>query len=241
MRIRPAQTSDLDQLAHLCQALWPSSSAAVHAQELRLILEGNAALVLTMPIEIFVADASNGTLVGFVEVDLRSHADGCNPSQPVGYIEGWYVTEDYRHHGIADDELSARIVLIEALLSQGKQGEAQKEVEAAQPLENKSQNRFLRLQFELASGRVFLASDHPDASRPIFQRVAGDAQRYRFIGLQFAEELALAEFAYKTQHRAQAQMELHALQKAATSKGFGLIAHKAVQRSSLLWKQTGPT
>jgi aminoglycoside 6'-N-acetyltransferase I len=53
-----------------------------------------------MPIEIFVADASDGTLVGFVEVDLRSHADGCNPSQPVGYIEGWYVTEDYRHHGI---------------------------------------------------------------------------------------------------------------------------------------------
>src|ERR1051325_9500670 len=100
MRIRPAHTSDLDQLAHLCQALWPSSSAAVHAQELCLILEGNAALVLTMPIEIFVADASDGTLVGFVEVDLRSHADGCNPSQPVGYIEGWYVADDYRQRGI---------------------------------------------------------------------------------------------------------------------------------------------
>jgi aminoglycoside 6'-N-acetyltransferase I len=105
MRIRPAHTSDLDQLAHLCQALWPNSSAAVHAQELRLILEGNAALVLTMPIEIFVADASDGTLVGFVEVDLRSHADGCNPSQPVGYIEGWYVTEDQRQHGIGKNLL----------------------------------------------------------------------------------------------------------------------------------------
>lgn len=100
MKIRTANTSDLDQLAHLCEALWPSSSAAEHAQELRLILEGNAALVLTMPIEIFVADASHGTLVGFVEVDLRSHADGCNPSQPVGYIEGWYVAEDHRHRGI---------------------------------------------------------------------------------------------------------------------------------------------
>ena len=100
MNIRPAHLSDFDQLAHLCEALWPSSSAAEHAQELRLILEGNAALVLTMPIEIFVADAPGETLVGFVEVDLRSHADGCNPSQPVGYIEGWYVAEDQRHLGI---------------------------------------------------------------------------------------------------------------------------------------------
>jgi aminoglycoside 6'-N-acetyltransferase I len=100
MKIRPAHLSDLDQLAHLCEALWPSSSAAEHAQELRLILEGNATLVVTMPIEIFVADTSGGTLVGFVEVDLRSHADGCNSSQPVGYIEGWYVAEDHRHLGI---------------------------------------------------------------------------------------------------------------------------------------------
>jgi aminoglycoside 6'-N-acetyltransferase I len=100
MRIRPAQTADLDQLSHLCEALWPSSSAAEHAQELRLILEGNAARVLTMPIEIFVADESDGRLVGFVEVDLRSHADGCNPSKPVGYIEGWYIAADHRQRGI---------------------------------------------------------------------------------------------------------------------------------------------
>ena len=39
-------------------------------------------------------------MVGFLQVDLRSHADGCNPSQPVGYIEGWYVAEAYRHRGV---------------------------------------------------------------------------------------------------------------------------------------------
>jgi len=42
-----------------------------------------------MPLTILVAQVSGGTLVGFVEVDLRSHADGCNPAQAVGYIEGW--------------------------------------------------------------------------------------------------------------------------------------------------------
>ena len=107
MRIRPAQVSDLDQLACLCTALWPKSSAEEHAQELRLILEGNTALVLTMLIEIFVAEASDGQLVGFVEVDLRSHADGCNPSQPVGYIEGWYVAEDHRNSGIGKKLVTA--------------------------------------------------------------------------------------------------------------------------------------
>jgi aminoglycoside 6'-N-acetyltransferase I len=98
--IRPAEASDLDQLARMCEALWPKSSAEEQAQELRLILGGKAALVLTMPLTIFVAEGSDGILVGFLEVDLRSHADGCNPSQPVGYIEGWYVAEDHRHRGV---------------------------------------------------------------------------------------------------------------------------------------------
>ena len=134
----------------------------------------------------------------------------------------------------ADDELSAGVVLIEALLAQGKQGEAQKEMEAAQQLGNKSQSLFLRLQFELASGRVLLASDHPDASRQLFERVAGDAHRYGFVGLQFAEAFALAEFASKTKNDAQAQIEFHALQKSAGSKGFGLIARKASQEALVL-------
>ena len=48
---------------------------------------------------ILVAEVSNRVLAGFLEVDLRSHADGCNPSRPVGYIEGWYVAENHRHGG----------------------------------------------------------------------------------------------------------------------------------------------
>jgi aminoglycoside 6'-N-acetyltransferase I len=107
VQIRRAQVTDLDQLARLCEALWPKSSAEEHAQELRLILEGKVALVLTMPLDIFVAEGSDGILVGFLEADLRSHADGCNPVQPVGYIEGWYVAEDHRHRGVGRNLLAA--------------------------------------------------------------------------------------------------------------------------------------
>lgn len=100
MNIRPAQLSDLEQLAGMCEALWPTASAEEHAKELRLLLQGNTSLVLTMPLSIFVAEDTDGLLLGFVEVDLRSHADGCNPSKPVGYVEGWYVAEPHRQRGV---------------------------------------------------------------------------------------------------------------------------------------------
>lgn len=100
IHLRPARFSDLDQLATLLNALWPESSAEEHARELRLLLGGKADSVLTTPLTFFVAEASDERLVGFVEVDLRSHADGCNPAQPVGYVEGWYVAEGYRNRGV---------------------------------------------------------------------------------------------------------------------------------------------
>jgi aminoglycoside 6'-N-acetyltransferase I len=96
--IRPAQLSDHNQLVSLREALWPKLSVEENARELTLILEGKAPV--TMPLVVLVAEASDQELAGFLEIDLRSHADGCDPSHPVGYIEGWYVTENLRHRGI---------------------------------------------------------------------------------------------------------------------------------------------
>jgi len=96
--IRSAQPSDRSGLVRLRVALWPNSSAEEHDRELAAILDGER--VVTMPLTILVAETGDRTLVGFLEVDLRSHADGCNPAQPVGYVEGWYVVEGHRHQGI---------------------------------------------------------------------------------------------------------------------------------------------
>jgi aminoglycoside 6'-N-acetyltransferase I len=113
IRIRAAQLSDHDQLTRLREALWPETSAEDHAQELALILEGTAPV--TTPLIIFVAETGDGMVVGFLEVDLRSHADGCNPVRPVGFIEGWFVTESHRHHGIG-----GRLVAMAEEWSRGK-------------------------------------------------------------------------------------------------------------------------
>ena len=96
--IRLAQSADRDDLARLRSSLWPNASYEEHFRELASILEGTARL--TMPLINLVAEATDGTIVGFLEADLRSHADGCDPARPVGYIEGWYVAETHRRQGI---------------------------------------------------------------------------------------------------------------------------------------------
>jgi hypothetical protein len=35
-----------------------------------------------------VAEENDGTIVGFLEANLRSTADGCNGQLAVGYVEG---------------------------------------------------------------------------------------------------------------------------------------------------------
>jgi aminoglycoside 6'-N-acetyltransferase I len=48
-----------------------------------------------------------GALTGFLEVDLRSHADGCDPARPVGYVEGWFVQEKFRKQGVGRELMRA--------------------------------------------------------------------------------------------------------------------------------------
>ena len=98
LTIRRAQSADLQQLAPLRNALWPESPISEHTQELASVLAGKSLGIL--PLVIFVAETSEGILVGFLEAALRSCADGCDPTHPVGYVEGWYVSESHRRSGI---------------------------------------------------------------------------------------------------------------------------------------------
>jgi len=105
IRVRAAVPPDSEPLARLREGLWPESSAAEHARELRSLLAEQRHG--TMPMTIFVAEAESGELAGFLEAGLRSHADGCDPQHAVGFIEGWFVSENYRRRGIGRSLLAA--------------------------------------------------------------------------------------------------------------------------------------
>jgi aminoglycoside 6'-N-acetyltransferase I len=96
--IRPARPKDFLQLAGMRACLWPAASFSEHLSELEagLIRPGQPGF----PVVVLVAEEAAGTLTGFLEAGLRSHADGCNPTRPVGFVEGWFVTEEDRRKGV---------------------------------------------------------------------------------------------------------------------------------------------
>jgi len=111
IHIRLANPSDRSTLAALFHALWPDGRVEEHSRELEAILSGNPPG--TLPLVVFVAEANvssaarDESLLGFLEVGLRSHADSCDPAHLVGYVEGWYVTDAHRNRGIGKQLLEA--------------------------------------------------------------------------------------------------------------------------------------
>jgi aminoglycoside 6'-N-acetyltransferase I len=95
--IRQAQSSDREPLVQMRVALWPESSAEEQAAEVDTWLSRSGPG--KVPLTILLAEDSSGALTGFIEVGLRSHADGCDIAQPVGYIEGWFICEERRGRG----------------------------------------------------------------------------------------------------------------------------------------------
>ncbi len=94
--VRLAVPADLEVVAGQFFALWSDATLEEHRVEAAAILAGRP--LSTMPLVLFVAECA-GRVVGFIEVGLRSHADGCDTSQPVGFIEGWYVEPEHRRGG----------------------------------------------------------------------------------------------------------------------------------------------
>jgi aminoglycoside 6'-N-acetyltransferase I len=89
--------SDVAALIEMRTKLWPDAPIHEHRAEAEAILAGNPQS--TLPLVVFVAE-EDGTLVGFVEVGLRSHADGCDATQPCGFVEGWFVEKAWRRRGV---------------------------------------------------------------------------------------------------------------------------------------------
>src|SRR5579863_8299788 len=85
--------------------LWPDASIEEHLAEVDAWLA--TGMNGTLPSTTFVSDCDEGVLAGFLEVGLRSHADGCDTLRPVAFIEGWFVREEFRGQGMGGELMLA--------------------------------------------------------------------------------------------------------------------------------------
>jgi aminoglycoside 6'-N-acetyltransferase I len=97
VHVRLGVPADLEAVARQFATLWPDGPQEEHMTEAAAILAGNPSS--TTPLAVLVAEVA-GVVVGFVEVGLRSHADGCDPMRATGFIEGWYVEPEHRRRGV---------------------------------------------------------------------------------------------------------------------------------------------
>ena len=102
LRVRSLTPKDRDEWIGLRRELWPNHPAKDLARDADTFLhsrKGNRFWRASMLATVLLAKIELGKVVGFAEVDLRPYADGCR-SSPVGYLEGWYVTPEYRRSGV---------------------------------------------------------------------------------------------------------------------------------------------
>ena len=97
--IKRAEISNAAAVAELALLLWPEHTLEELAGEFEELISQDEAAC-------FLAYAGD-TAVGFAQCQLRHDYVEGTDSSPVGYLEGIFVREDYRHRGYAKKLLSA--------------------------------------------------------------------------------------------------------------------------------------
>ena len=97
MKVEAAQPSDAAAWLRMRCRLWPEGTQEEHREEIEAYFAGRFA---RHPWQVLVArDESAGEALGFVELSVRSYAEGCDGVE-VAYLEGWYVESRGRRTGV---------------------------------------------------------------------------------------------------------------------------------------------
>jgi aminoglycoside 6'-N-acetyltransferase I len=89
--IRNVTQEDKTEWLHMRKGIWPEAPQEYLDFDMDEILASDIDLV------IFVCDRDRP--IGLTEARIRDYGEGCETS-PVGYLEGWFVQEEYRGKGI---------------------------------------------------------------------------------------------------------------------------------------------
>jgi aminoglycoside 6'-N-acetyltransferase I len=91
--VRPLRETDLDEWFRLRRMLWDESSDDDHKSEMIDILDHHDSQL------VLLAEVGPGQMVGFLEASIRPFVEDCHTDH-VGYLEGWFVEENFRKYGI---------------------------------------------------------------------------------------------------------------------------------------------
>jgi GNAT superfamily N-acetyltransferase len=98
---------DQPEVLRMRRALWPDCTDAENEAEVRACLGDRSPGATTILVAQDDPDGDGAALCGFAECRVRSHADGCDPSRAVGFLEGWYVDPTHRRRGVGAALLGA--------------------------------------------------------------------------------------------------------------------------------------
>ncbi len=138
--------------------------------------------------------------------------------------------EEFRAARMPEMQLSAHAILAESFLAQGKPSAALREIALGKPLADKTQQRLVQLQFEIAAAEVQASSgkvaDFQSASAAL-NRVIGEAEKSGILTTLYEARIALGKAELKHGKKAAGQARLAAVERDATAKGFFLLSRKA--------------
>lgn len=90
--VRQMDANDRAIWAEMRIALWPDETPQEHAKMADELLSDGDVWGL-------IAEAIDGTAIGFAEIAVRKYANGCD-TRPVAFLEGVWVKPQFRRRGI---------------------------------------------------------------------------------------------------------------------------------------------
>lgn len=129
----------------LRRMLWDELTEEEHLREM-LDIYGHPETQL-----ILVAATADGDIIGFMEASIRPFVEDCRTDH-VGYLEGWFVSPDYRNQGVGR-------ALVEAAEAWAKQNGCEEMASDSEIGNESSLNVHLRLGYSETSRLVHLRKD----------------------------------------------------------------------------------
>ncbi len=151
---------------------------------------------------------------------------------PAGEASAREALATFRAAKMPELEIQAHAILAQTLLAQEKLSQARQEIAQGKPLAAKTQQRLVRLRFEIVAAQVLAASGKPSdlqAARSALDAMIRETEKIQMLSDLFAARFARGDIEIKYGNQADGQIRLAAVGKEAASSGFVLNTKKAAR------------